>query len=423
MIEQFSVKNIFSYKDKVTLSFEATNDTFGEDNLVVEMPDGRKLLRFALIYGANASGKSNLLYAFRSLHRFFFNETKNIDEKTGVVPFAFDSVTPSSPTEFSLYFYDKSYRYWYELTLDENQVYKEKLSVYKTNRPAMLFSRELVNGKSEITINADVMKKINISAVQELELKCLRNMSFFAARQQVNLSMPLIDSAINELRSNIANMVGPDVTVFKYAVRQINDSEAIRSHILSFIKEADFNICGIETKMEKEDLDDSFLKLFKQNNFTPEQIEKFTTSISTQFKHRVTNEHGVEEYVLPDQLQSRGTRRTVGLEAILYKANITGSFVYVDEIETSLHPELVELLLYNFLSTKSNSQLLATTHSSGILDTINDLIRKDSIWFTEKKENGSTDLFSMTDFNGLNKISSFQKSYLNGRFGAVPKIN
>lgn len=423
MIEQFSVKNIFSYKDKMTLSFEATNDQFGEDNLVVKMPDGRRLLRFALIYGPNASGKSNLLYAFRFFHRFLFNATNNIDENTGVVPFAFDPITPSSPTEFTLYFYANSHRYWYELTLDQTQVYKEKLYVYKTSRPTKLFSRRLVKGKSVLDINTEAIKNLNLNIIQELELKCLKNMSFIAARQQVNLSMPLIDDAINELRDNIVNLIEPDVRVFDYAARQINKSASIRSHILNFIKDADFNICDIETKLEREDMSDSLMQLFKQHNFSPEQIEKMTTNINTQFRHRVINAHGVEEYSLPDQLQSRGTRRTVGIETILYNAKSTDSFVYADEMEASLHPELVELLLYNFLSTKSKSQLLATTHSSNILDTVNDLIRKDSIWFAEKKEDGSTELYSMTDFNGLNKISSFRKSYLSGRFGAVPKIN
>ena len=121
--------------------------------------------------------------------------------------------------------------------------------------------------------------------------------------------------------------------------------------------------------------------------------------------------------------QSEGTRRTFGLEAAIYEAMKTESFLFVDEIEASLHPELVEFILQKFLSKKSRAQLLVTTHYDMLLNSVgDDLIRKDSVWFTDKMESGSTDLYSLVEYKGLNRISSFQKAYRNGMFGALPNI-
>lgn len=91
----------------------------------------------------------------------------------------------------------------------------------------------------------------------------------------------------------------------------------------------------------------------------------------------------------------------------------------IDEIETSLHPKLLEKLLYEFLRSESRSQLLVTTHNDGLLDLVDDLFRKDSVWFTEKQESGTTDVYRLTDFRGVNRLSSIREAYRNKRFGAT----
>lgn len=94
----------------------------------------------------------------------------------------------------------------------------------------------------------------------------------------------------------------------------------------------------------------------------------------------------------------------------------------IDEIESSLHPELVEFMIAEFLRAPGRSQMIATTHYDPLLNTIDDLIRKDSVWFTEKEEDGNSGLYSLVEFNDLNKVRSFQRSYRNGAFGALPNI-
>ena len=119
--------------------------------------------------------------------------------------------------------------------------------------------------------------------------------------------------------------------------------------------------------------------------------------------------------------ESTGTLRTFGIETVLYEALESNAFLPIDEIGTSLHSKLLEKILFEYLKTRSRSQILVTTHNDGLLDLVDDLIRKDSVWFTEKKKSGVTDLYKLTDFRGINRLSSIRDAYRNKRFGATMK--
>ena len=153
-----------------------------------EVTHGVRLLRLALIYGANASGKSNLLDAFDFLRKFWFMRQDDMDEATGTIPFLLDSETPNEPSEFSLKFYIGNTRYWYVLSLDIHHVVSEMLYYYKSVQPTMLFTRVHQNGQSVIKFNPAVLKASS-TVVDEITIKCLPNISFFAARNMLNCSL------------------------------------------------------------------------------------------------------------------------------------------------------------------------------------------------------------------------------------------
>lgn len=417
-----------SFKDEVTLSFEATKDITFEDYHVVEVVPGVRLLRFAMVYGANASGKSNLLEAIDFLQDFFFAKASDIAEPTGAVPFKLDAVTPNEPSEFSLKFYVGETKYWYELKLTSKQVLSEKLYFYDSVQPKKLFDRKLENGQSVISYNPATVK-ISAAAKEEISLKCLPNMSFFAAKNQVNLAIEKIDLAKEWLRNNLMPMIHPTSGMFDYASKKMYNNEALKSYLLDFVHQADFNISDVKSDKVSEKIPQQFVNMILADDTAPEEIkekvrsEQSITRIETLFEHTVRNERGVEKYLMSTESQSEGTKRTIGIEAAVYEAMDSESFLYIDEIEASLHPELVEFILQKFLSKKSRAQMLVTTHYDMLLNSVgDDLIRKDSVWFTEKKENGSTDLYSLVEYKGLNRISSFQKAYRNGVFGALPNI-
>ena len=150
--------------------------------------------------------------------------------------------------------------------------------------------------------------------------------------------------------------------------------------------------------------------------------EKTISLLRTVFEHTVENDNGAEAYQMYKGDESTGTLRTFGVEAALFEALENNAFLPIDEIETSLHPKLLEKILYEFLKTHSRSQILVTTHNDGLLDLVDDLIRKDCVWFTEKGKDGATSLYSLDEFAGLNKLRSIQRAYRGGRFGATPNI-
>lgn len=424
MIQEFKIKNVLSFKDEVKFSFDASNDKFAEDSQVVNINENTRLLRFAVLYGYNASGKSNLLYAFDFLSRFWSYKPEGMDERTGVVPFVLDKVSAGEPSCFELVFFVDNVKYWYQLELDKQQVYLEKLSYYKSTQPTMLFERTLEDDHSVILINPNG-DKISATAKEMISVNCLKNLSFFVARNQVNVSLPLIDAARKWMKDQTMPVIFPSTYLTDYAQRKAAENDTLTKYIVDFLHEADFNITNILSAVTNKQISDDEVKFRLEDESIPkdekERIkkEKTISLLRTVFEHTVENDNGAEAYQMYKGDESTGTLRTFGVEAALFEALEDNAFLPIDEIETSLHPKLLEKILFEYLKTHSRSQILVTTHNDGLLDLVDDLIRKDSVWFTEKKKSGVTDLYKLTDFRGINRLSSIREAYRNKRFGAT----
>lgn len=428
MIQELRIRNFLSFKDEVTFSFEASNDKFAEASQVVTINENTRLLRFAIVYGYNASGKSNLLSALDFLSYFWSVKPKDLDSKTGSIPFKLDAVSVDKPSGFELVFYVQNTKYWYQLELDQHQVYLEKLSYYKTTQPAMLFERTLKDGRSEIQFNPKAVK-ISPAAKDLISLNCLKNTSFFVARNQVNVNLPIIDAAKEWMRNQLMPVISPSTGLTAYAQRKASENKDLVNYIVKFLHEADFNVTDISANVINKQLTDEAIRFLTEGNddFDEDSIkeaerikkERTIKHIQTVFEHTVENDNGIERYQMERKDESVGTMRTFGIEAALYEALKSQAVLPVDEWETSLHPKLQEKMLFEYLRTNSRSQLIVTTHNDGLLDLVDDLIRKDSVWFTEKKKSGVTDLYKLTDFRGVNRLSSIREAYRNKRFGAT----
>lgn len=397
MIEEISFKNILSFKNESTLSFEATSDKSIETAHVVTMPNGTRLLRLALILGANASGKSNLLYALEQLHNFWTFNPSNMDSETGIEPFMLDIDTPGEPSEFNLKIWIDGIRYWYHLQLTEKVVMLEKLSYYKTTQPIMVFERKYEDGQSIIKTNP-VVQKIDSETLKMLSLNCLPNMSLLAARGRVNMKFNHVDSFRKWAQEGFLPTIYPETDMTKFARRMLIENKDFKSYMLNFLNMADFNITGLNEHSDGKG------------------VRKFD------FEHTVENDRGKETYELNFRQQSNGTRRLLGIEAAVFDLCRNGAFLMIDEMDASLHPDIMEYILRQFLLETTQSQLLITTHYDGLLRSVDDLIRKDNIWFTEKDKSGASQLYSLVEFKGLSKISHIDKAYRNGIFGALPQI-
>lgn len=397
MIEEISFKNILSFKNETTLSFEATPDKSIESSHVVEMPNGTRLLRLAMVLGANASGKSNLLYALEELCNFWKLNPPNLDCKTGIEPFLLDIYSPQDPSEFNMKIWIDGVRYWYQLQMNEKIVLLEKLSYYKTTQPIMVFERKYKDGQSVIKTNPAV-QKIDSETLKMLSLNCLPNMSVFAARGRVNMKFSYVDNFRKWIHNGFMPTIYPETDMTKFAGRLLKENFDFKSYMLNFLKMADFNITGLNDHSDEEG------------------------GRKLEFEHTVENDRGKEMYELNFEHQSNGTRRLLGIEAAVFELSRKGSFMMIDEMDASLHPDIMEYILRRFLLESSHSQLLITTHYDGLLRTVDDLIRKDNIWFTEKDETGASQLYSLVEFKGLSKITHLDKAYRNGIFGALPQI-
>lgn len=392
MIQELKIRNYKSFRDEVELSFEPSdNDRY---NSVVEMPDGVKLLRFAVVLGANASGKSNLLDGVEFLRRFWNTLPSTNDDGTDVQPFLLRKDALLFDTEFELKFYVDRIRYWYKLKVNPEKVCHESLYVYLSNRPTKVFCREDVNGVSKLNFNPAVVK-LSQAEIEVMTMNCLRNMSLLAALKKVNVSVSYLDNMRRWIDNRILPLQsGALSSLSNDAKKHIADNEDFREYLLQFAKEADFNISDIK-------------------------IQK----MAALFGHKVENSDGTQIFILPESCQSTGTKRMVEIESMIYEQLKRQAFLCIDEIEASMHPNLMEYILSKFVNTTDNeSQLLVSTHYDPILKDIDDIFGKDSVWFTEKEKDGNSQLFSLVDFKGLNKLSSIHRAYMNGRFGALPNV-
>ena len=392
MLQEIKIKNFKSFRDEVELSFEAYNND--ASNSVVTMPDGVKLLRFAVILGPNASGKSNLLEAIEFLRQFWNELPLKNDAGTDVQPFLMQPDALNHNTEFDVKMYVDGLRYWYQLEVNPEKVVSENLSVYLSNRPTKIFSRGDVNGISKITFNPAVVK-LTPAEIDVMSISCLRNMSLLAVLKKVNVEVAYVDNLRKWIDSKMMPLQrGTETSISQSVKSMLSDNEAFKEYLMQFAKEADFNISDIKVK-----------------------------KMAALFGHTVETNRGMEYYVLPEACQSAGTTRMVELESVIYSLLQRQGLLCVDEIEASMHPNLMEFILTKFINSTNNcSQLLVTTHYDPILKDIDDIFGKDSVWFTEKEKDGNSSLYSLIDFRGLNKLSSIHRAYMNGQFGALPNV-
>lgn len=402
MIAEIKFKNMFSFRDETVLSFEADKSKDLESYHVVELAPDVKLLKLAVIYGANASGKSNIIKVCDFIRSFITCTPLNKAELIKIVPFLLNRTSKEQASEFSVSFYamngDKAIRYVYSVLLETTHIVRETLIYYLSQQPATVFERSMENNVSSIKFGQKV--KISTAAKEEITLKCLPNMSVFAAYMQVNTNIAEMETALQYLTKQMMPAIVPTSSLSRYAEEAIK-KETTKEYILRYLQEADFNISNISSK---------------------EQETKKGVVNYTMYQHKVSSGLGGNDYYeFPELYESDGTIRTFGLASQIQNSIGSNAFLAVDEIESSLHPKLIEYMIERFLKESKQAQLLLTTHYDGLLGE-EDLLRKDNIWFAEKNTDGASVLYPLTDFKGLNRISSLQKAYKFGKFGAVPNL-
>jgi uncharacterized protein len=435
MIVSFSVANFRSFSTEETFSLVASNRLSGtHDDHAVPIPDSKeKVLRTAVLYGANGAGKSNLFKALRYLKSAALTPRRK-NSGTGRRPFRFGA-PPDAPSTFDLHFIavDRLYRFGFKVA--DDRITEEWLCRVAGNRQIPIYER-ITDENGKVAINAEGLKGAGGKVIALATVGGLQNQLFLAT-----LNATLDAGDIGEELGRILtwfkdslSLIGPGQSIGTLG-RLLDQDSGFKSFAGDFLKSASTGVDSLDVfrkEISKEEarelLPDDLISLLSQGLPDGELRVKGQDGRELLIKgnrvYQITvqaaHEHEPGRVVrLELAEESDGTRRLLNLIPALHYPRLLGAVYVIDEIDRSLHPILVKEFMEFFLKSREGNprQLIVTTHESNLLD--QELLRRDEIWFAEKDRTAATRLYSLLDFKVRNDLE-IRKHYLQGRFGAVP---
>jgi len=427
MLIEFSVENYRSIQEKQTLSMVASEDEkmLHTNSFVMPDTDKLRLLTSAVIYGANASGKSNLLRAMQTLRRLVINSATRmqVGEKLPIEPFKLNSESAKNPTNFEAIFFHQGTRYEYGVSLNRERVYEEWLIAYPDERPQNWFSRQYIPDNPKFQSDEGYKWSFGKGLKGEkLRIKkFVRSNSLFLSHAAQNNHPQLTE--IFEWFQDEINILNPSSHTIEFTLSVFDEDDSFPERVAKLLNQADIGISGI--KIERKPIPEGLLSYF--NQFIKQEIEQLERDVIDDIQkldvitlHKMNDSDKEIEFDMDDE--SDGTQRLFEMAGLWLYVLQYGEVLLVDELDRSLHPVLSKALLKMFNDpeiNKNNAQLIFTTHDTILLDA--EMLRRDQVWFTEKDKN-MTKLYSLLDFQPR-EDESLQKGYLRGRYGGIPFIN
>lgn len=412
MLIQFSVKNYLSFQNLAILSMVASAiREHSNDNLAKK---GKlRLLKSAAIYGANASGKSNLLKAMNFARHLVVDSARitQAGDRIGVKSFKLDSQSEKEPSFFEFIFICKETRYRYGFEVTSKKVCKEWLFYVPKNQEARLFERT----DNEIKLGSNFKKE-----GKDLIGKTRKNALFLSVVAQFNGE---ISKRVMKWFERFNVISGLDDRNYMPVIFDKLKKPEYKSRILEILKIADLGIKDIVVVQKKFSIDELPLNIRNQIDYKPGKGDILGFQVKTM--HEKINEEtdSVSQiaFDLEDE-ESEGTKKVLSFAGPFLDTLSTGKTLVIDEFDSRLHPLITRFFIKLFNSKEHNpfnAQLIFSTHDVNVLD--RRLLRRDQIWFTEKNRIGATDLFSLVEYKVRND-ASFKKDYLLGKYGAIPSI-
>ncbi|MDD5323503.1 MAG: ATP-binding protein [Methylococcales bacterium] len=412
MLLEFRVQNYRSIRDEVIVSFVASKDKkLVETHLAsTGIPSLPNVLRSAVVYGPNASGKSTLLQSLFYM-RAVVAESATImqpGQTFNVQPFRLDTEYTKQPSKFEITFLLGGVRHQYGFSLTPERIVDEWLLVYRSSKPQQWFSRSY----DEKSQSYDYEFSTYLTAPprrRELWVAATRpNGLFLSTAAQLNSERlgPIFRWLVEQpvyFGAGLSSL--PDLTT------QLLQTEVGKRAVREFLASADISISDI-LSVSRPGFQHQFMIGPEGPKFSREEREM----LMPQFVHKT--EHGSATFELHEE--SQGTQRLYTLIAPVLDVLKNGRLLIVDELDSSLHPLLVRRLVRMFHTPELNpldAQLLFSTHDTSLLDRT--LFRRDQIWFTEKNQEQATHLYPLSDFSPR-ETEAWEKGYLTGRYGAVP---
>ncbi len=415
MLVEFRVKNFRSLRDEQVLSLVASTDKtlLGSHTLETGLKAAPHLLKSVVVYGANASGKSNLIKALQYMRGVVLESAALQPGQTfgRLHAFKLDATSGSLPTEFEVTFIVDGVRYQYGFAMNTQRIVSEQLLVYKSFKPQRWFERhfDAESGKDVYEFGPGLRGAKNL-----WEGATRPNALFLSMAVQLNSEAlrAVFDWFANRLV--IFNEQSPLAPQFSV---QMLKQEEQRKAICEFLRAADISIADIEVTTKQAMVHSIHLDLA-----TGKRDEAAEEQAVDEVKFHHITEHGKAVFDLMDE--SSGTRNLLFLSGPILDILNKGLTLVVDELDTSLHTLLVQALVRLFHQSEVNTggaQLVFTTHDTSLLDAYG-LFRRDQIWFVEKHPDQSSSLYPLLDFSPR-KNEALERGYLQGRYGALPLLS
>lgn len=424
MLIEFKVANFRSIRERQTFSLVASNSDKHLPHCVIDQKlpglSGVRFLKGAAIYGANASGKSNVIEAVRFLKNFVESSVTGLQpgDPTGTRPFKLDQNSAEDPSEFEITFLKEGVRYRFGLSVTEERVVEEFLVAYPKGAPQRWYHRifdDQTNGyqwaKPSTAFKDD----------KDLRKKTRENSLFLSVGPQFD--HPQLTPVYDWFRKHLRFLnLGSNLTLVPSFTAGLLKEGNHRDRLIQLLRTADIGIRDAVVDVEVIDSEKLIatlppaLAVEFEKDLAKGELKRLRVHLS----HHAEGDAPVELDF--DDEESAGTKRFFALLGPWLDILENGYTVLIDEIETSLHPILVRELLKLLLNFKTNTkgaQVVFTTHDPFLLD--NTLLRRDQVWFTEKTPAGSTNLYPLTDYKPR-KDEALAKGYLAGRYGGVPFI-
>lgn len=422
MLVEFRVENYKSFKEAQTLSMVASSDdSLAENTITVDALGKRRLLRSAVVYGANASGKSNLVDAFDFVRSFV---AISVEWEPGkgipVKPFLLDEVCAGSPSTFEVTFIHEGVRYQYGFSVDRERVHEEWLVAYPRGKAQTWYERpaegadDAENWYFGPGLKGEKKRLVPLTRPDALFLSVGAK---FAHEQLTGVHEWFSPTSSGGLLAMSGTNEPGNVRLLEQATAfSLYSSKSFRkfSEVLML---ADLGISDVSIEQTASLPDADLLQ--------SEHRRQLAIALATQKPFDIRLEHRTQDdadtgIYFPWEDESHGTRRFFGLLGPWQSALGAGGVLVIDEIDASLHPLLVRALVELFHDPETNprgAQLIFNTHDTTQLDST--LFRRDQVWFVEKDAGGASHLYPLLDYKPR-KGEALEKGYLAGRYGAIP---
>ena len=417
MLRDFWVKNYLSIRDKQELSFLAKGPS---SELVTEVADGVFLYKLGVLYGANASGKSNMLIALNEVFRLLVLPKSDATQRiNGSIPFI---LTKNAPIEMHVSFYANGIRYDYDVAFNEKYILNEVLYYYPKKSKSLFYERSFVGENIQADVKFGPSLNLQVKTQESIRENTLNNHSVLSVCSKAALKEDI--APFNVLHSwimdNYHDVDGDGEKGIVEILKDAYNTPPKRKFYNTMLLKADLNILEYRPIIEDRFVPTEYRERIQKENIPQEMKEALLkpTADSVAFVNHSIN----GDFDIPLKWQSKGTIKYIRILDALYDMITSSHVYYLDELGEDLHNDLLYYYLNVFIFNSDKSQLIITSQETTLLS--QDLINENRgvVWFVEKNKETASSEYARGDSFGLHKNLSIYNSYRIGRLGAKPEL-